>query len=138
MMDLLKTNIYDVQETTVIVGSCLKRRDLVGYQKLELLSDCIYDLCLEESHINMAITKICGMLSTGKIKHLIFASVDKSPHCTGMHYIKHEIERVMKLDSDIKITNYVVVNGNLVNITPEAIRISKNLSEIQARLDDER
>lgn len=52
-----------------------------GFKKLEKISNNIYDLCLEEIHINMAITKICGMIRTKKIKKIIFASVDKSPHC---------------------------------------------------------
>ena len=77
MKDLLRSNIYDVQETIVIVGSCLKNMQPKGYEKIKKLSENIYELCLEETHINMAITKIGGMLRTGKIKNIIFATVDK-------------------------------------------------------------
>lgn len=81
MKDLLKTNIYDIDETIVIVGSCLANMQPQGFDKLKSISNNIYDICLEETHINMAITKIGGMLRTRKIKNIIFASVDKSPHC---------------------------------------------------------
>ena len=93
MKDLLRSNIYDVQETIVIVGSCLKNMQPKGYEKIKKLSENIYELCLEETHINMAITKIGGMLRTGKIKNIIFATVDKSPHCVQVHYIRHELEK---------------------------------------------
>ena len=40
---------------------------------------------LESHHINMVITKIMGMLCEVNVKKLIFASVDKSPHCVQLH-----------------------------------------------------
>ena len=136
MKDVMKTNIYDVDETIVIVGSCLKDMQPKGYKKLEKISKNIYDLCLEQTHVNMAITKIGGMLRTGKIKNIIFASVDKSPHCIQMHYIQDELRKMMKIDN-IKITNYVVVNDELVEITPEVISLSKNLSELKKSIKGE-
>ena len=93
MKELMKTNIYDVEDTIIIVGSCLSNMQPKGYEKLEKMSKNIYDLCLEETHINMAITKIGGMLRTGKVHNIIFATVDKSPHCIGMHYIQDELRK---------------------------------------------
>ena len=127
MKELMKTNIYDVEDTIVIVGSCLKYVEPKGFEKLQMISNNIYELCLEETHINMAITKIGSMLRTGKIKKIIFATVDKSPHCIQMHYIQDELKKMMNIDSLI-IKNYVVVNGNLEEITPDIISLSKNLS----------
>ena len=129
MKDVMKTNIYDVDDTIIIVGSCLKDLQPKGFKKLEKISKNIYDLCLEQTHVNMAITKIGGMLRTGKVHNIIFATVDKSPHCIQMHYIQDELRKMMKLDN-ITITNYVVVNDELVEITPEVISLSKNLSEL--------
>ena len=129
MKDVMKTNIYDVDDTIIIVGSCLKDMQPKGYKKLEKISKNIYDLCLEQTHVNMAITKIGGMLRTGKVHNIVFATVDRSPHCIQMHYIQDELRKMMKIDN-IKITNYVVVNDELVEITPEVISLSKNLSEL--------
>lgn len=129
MKELLKSNIYDVKETIIIVGSCLKFMQPLGFKKIEEISENIYELCLEESHINMAITKIGGMIRTNKIKKIIFATVDKSPHCIQMHYIRNELEKMMNLEN-INITNYVVVDNELIEIKPETISLSKNLSNL--------
>ena len=129
MKELMKSNIYDVSETIIVVGSCLKNMQLRGYEKLQKISNNIYELCLEETHINMAITKIGGMLRTNKIKRIIFASVDKSPHCIQLHYIQDELRKIMNL-SNIEIENYVVVNNELIKISPEVISLSKNLKEL--------
>ena len=129
MKELMKSNIYDVDETIIVVGSCLRRMQPKGYEELEKISNNIYDLCLEETHINMAVTKVGGMLRTKKIKKLIFASEDKSPHCIQLHYIQDELRKMMKLEN-IEIENYVVVENELIKIKKETISLSKNLSKI--------
>jgi len=136
MKDLLKTNIYDVSETIVIVGSCLSNMQPKGFEKLKTISDNIYDICLEQTHINMAITKIGGMIRTGKIKNIIFASVDKSPHCVQLHYIRNELEKMMDL-KDINIKNYVIVDNELIEISEDIISISKNLSKLKITYNKE-
>lgn len=130
MKPLMKSNIYDVDETIIIVGSCLERMQPIGYEKLKEISNNIYDICLEETHVNMAITKIGGMLRTNKIKRIIFASVDRSPHCIQLHYIQDELRKMMDL-SNIEIENYVVVDNELNKISKETISLSKNLKELE-------
>ena len=130
MKDLLKSNIYDVNDTIIIVGSCLPNMDKEAYSKLLEISNNIYDLCLEETHINMAITKVGGMLRTGKIKKIIFATVNKSPHCIQMHYIGDELCKMMNLNN-VKIINYVANKGQLVEISKETISLSKDLVKLE-------
>ena len=129
MKELMKSNIYDVSETIIVVGSCLKSMQPEGYEKLQKISNNIYELCLEETHINMAITKIGGMIRTNKIKRIIFASVDKSPHCIQLHYIQDELRKIMNLEN-VEIENYVIVNNALFKIDREIISLSKNLKEL--------
>lgn len=129
MKEVLKSNIYDVSDTIIIVGSCLKNMQPVGYEKLKNISLNLYNICLEETHINMAVTKIGGMLRTGKIKRIIFASVDKSPHCIQLHYIQDELRKMMNLEN-IEIENYVVVNNELIKLDKEVISLSKNLKAL--------
>jgi len=129
MKKLMVSNIYDVQETIIVAGSCLKYMEPESFQKLQELSDNIYELCLEETHVNMAITKIGGMLRTNKIKHIIFATVDKSPHCIQLHYIQDELQKMMDL-SQIQIENFIAVNNELIKISPNIISLSKNLGEL--------
>lgn len=129
MKDLLKSNIYDVNETIIIVGSCLPNMDKVAYDKLLQISSNIYDLCLEQTHINMAITKVGGMIRTGKIKKIIFATVNKSPHCIQVHYIQDELRKMMNIE-DIEIINYVADNGKLKEISKATISLSKDLLKL--------
>jgi hypothetical protein len=128
-MNLLETNIYDAKGKVLICGTCLPRMQEEGFKKLEKKFDTILYLCLEKEHINMAITKICGMISTKKIESLTFASVNKSPHCIQLHYIKHEIERVMKDIPEIK--NIIIEDNKIYKISDETISLSKNLVKLE-------
>lgn len=126
MKELLETNIYDVSGNVLICGTCLPNMQKEGYEVLSKDYDTILSLCLEKDHINMAITKICGMISTGKMKSVAFASVNKSPHCTQLHYIKNEIKRVMG-DVDIEIKDIIVQNNDIFVIDDETLSLSKDL-----------
>ena len=130
MKDLMRSNIYDVDDTIIVVGSCLKNMQPQGFEKVKALSENLYELCLEENHVNMAITKIGGMLRTGKVKRIIFATVDKSPHCVQVHYIRNEVEKMMDL-KNVTIENYVVVDNELVEIDNDIISMSKALAKIK-------
>ena len=130
MKDLLKTNVYDISDNIVIVGSCLPKMQPDAYKKLKNISDDIYELCLESTHLNMAITKIIGMLSRVNVKKVIFATVDKSPHCIQVHYIENEIKKTMDL-SNIEIIHYVCINNELIEISNDTISKSKSLAKLQ-------
>lgn len=125
MKDLMKSNIYDCDEQIIVAGSCLKAMQPKAFEQLENLGLPIFELCLEQTHINMAITKLLGMIRAKKIKKVIFASVDRSPHCIQLHYIQDEIA---KLGFKTKFINLVAVDGKLVEISKETISLSKNLS----------
>ena len=133
--ELMKTNIYDVSDTIVIVGSCVKNMQPQGFEKIKLISNNIYEICMEETHVNMAITKVAGMLRTGKIENLIFATVDKSPHCIQLHYIQDELRKIMDIKK-VNIKNYVIVDNELEEIKPEIIALSKNLSGLKKFLNN--
>ncbi len=130
--DLLKTNCFDTQETMIIVGSCLDRMQPEAYKELEKISSNIYDVCLEKEHLNMVVTKIIGMVARGKIKKLVFATVDKSPHCVQLHYVIKELENAIDI-SNLEIINYVAVDNKLIEISLETISLSKNLKELQEK-----
>ena len=127
MRDLMSTNVYDVGETMVIVGSCLERMQPKAFEELKKMSENIYDVCLEKEHLNMVITKIMGMISRVKVKKIVFATVDKSPHCIQLHYVMKELEKAMDL-SGIEIVDYVAVDNELIEIPMDVIAMSKCLS----------
>ena len=47
-----------------------------------------------------------------------------------MHYIQDELGEMMNLEN-INIKNYVVVNDELIEVSPELILLSKKLSELK-------
>ncbi len=132
MKDLLKTNCFDTQETMIIVGSCLESMQPEAFKELEKISNNIYDVCLEKEHLNMVVTKLIGMVARENIKKLIFATIDKSPHCVQLHYVIKELENAIDI-SNIEIINYVALNNKLIEIPIEVISISKNLSKLKER-----
>ncbi len=104
-----------------------------AFKELEKMSNNIYEVCLEETHLNMVVTKLIGMIARGNIKNIIFATVDKSPHCIQLHYVVKEIENAIDI-SDINIKNYVSINNKLEEIPLDVISISKNLSKLKESL----
>ena len=130
MNSLLTTNIYEPEGTVLICGTCLARMQPNAFAALESQADYVYSLCLEESHINMAVTKIGAMLSTGRIRKLIYATVDRSPHCTQLHYIDHEVGRMMPISAET--VHYVAFEDTLYPISAKTIERAKTLRELEA------
>lgn len=129
MRTLINSNIYAPKGKVAIVGTCLEQMQPEAFRQVEAMADQVYSLCLEETHINMAITKLGAALSTGQMEKLIFATVDRSPHCTQMHYIRHELERMMPLD--IPVEDYVAVDNRLILLDEATLELSKTLSKLQ-------
>lgn len=129
MKPLISSNIYAPRGKVAVVGTCLVQMQPEAFVQVEAMADQIYSLCLEETHVNMAITKLGAALSTGQIEKLIFATVDRSPHCTQMHYMKHELERMLPLR--IPVENYVAVENRLIRLDEETLELSKTLSKLQ-------
>ena len=125
---LMETNVYAVKGRVLVVGSCLPQVRPDAVQQLASQADQVYSLCLETTHINMAVTKLSAVFGTGQLEKLVFASVDRSPHCTQMHYIMHEIERTLK--EHVPVESYVVVNGGVVAVPAAAIELSKSLGKL--------
>ena len=125
---LMETNVYAVKGRVLVVGACFPSVYPEAYRSLASRHDQVYTLCLETTHINMAITKLSAVFGTGQLERLTFASVDRSPHCTQMHYIKHEIERTMK--EHVPVDSYVVVDGELISVPDAAIELSKSLGKL--------
>ena len=127
---LMETNIYALKGRVLIVGTCFPEVYPGLFARMLEDVDQVYSLCLETTHINMAVTKLAAVFGTGQLEKLIFLSVDRSPHCTQMHYIMHEIERTLK--EHIPIEHYVASDGNLIAVSEEAISLSRNLARLSA------
>jgi hypothetical protein len=130
MKQLMSSNVFELEGTVIICGSCLPNMDPSAFNKLKHISNNIFFTCLEETHMNMVAHKIASVLRLGKVKNLIMVSVNKSPHCVQLHYMRYELEKIMNL-RDISVISYTTFNGNLVEVSPKTISLSKNLVELQ-------
>ena len=125
---LMETNVYAIKGKVLVLGACLPDVFPESVKMLAEEADQVYTLCLETTHINMAITKLSAVFGTGQLEKLTFASVDRSPHCTQMHYIMHEIERTLK--DHVPVDNYVVAEGEIIHVPDRAIDLSKSLGKL--------
>ncbi len=125
---LMETNVYSLRGKVLIVGACLRSVWPEAFEALAARADQVYSLCLENSHINMAVTKLTAVLGTGQVESFAFASVDRSPHCTQLHYIPHEIERV--LPEHVPMEHFICTEEGAIPVTEEAVELSKSLAKL--------
>ena len=135
IQSLMETNVYAVKGRVLVTGACLPQVWPEAFEQLASGADQVYSLCLEATHINMAVTKLSAIFGTGRLEKLAFASVDRSPHCTQMHYIMHEIERT--LPKHVPVERYVVSEGEIVRVPDRAIELSKSLAKLARIIEDE-
>lgn len=128
IQQLMETNVYSVKGKVLITGTCLPQVYPEAFAELSADADQVYSLCLETTHINMAVAKLSAVFGTGQLEKAVFASVDRSPHCTQMHYIMHEIERTLKEHAPAE--HYVVSEGEIIPVPEEAIELSKSLGRL--------
>ena len=125
---LMETNVYALRGRVLVVGACLPQVWPEQFERLAAEYDQVYGLCLETTHVNMAVTKLAAVLGTGQLEKLAFATVDRSPHCTQIHYIRHEIERT--LPEHVPVESYVVSDGKIVAVPERAVELSKSLARL--------
>lgn len=136
MKALMESNVYSLRGKVLIAGACLPEVWPEAFAALTAQADQVYSLCLENSHINMAATKLTAALGTGQVESLRFASVDRSPHCTQMHYIRHEIERV--LPEHVPMESFVCTEEGPVRVSEEAVELSKSLARLSRMCGEEK
>lgn len=129
MRPFLETNVYSFSGTVLIFGACLPEVAPDAFRALAAQADGCFSLCLERDHVNLAITKLTAILGTGLVRRIVFASVDRSPHCIQMHFIRHEIERV--LPEHVPMESLVFNGESFVSIRPETVELAKSLVRLE-------
>ena len=130
LQSLMETNVYSVRGRVLVAGTCLPQVWPEAFAALAAEADQVYSLCLEATHVNMAVAKLSAIFGAGQLEKLTFASVDRSPHCVQMHYIRHEIERTLPAHAPVE--SYVVSEGKAVFVPEAAIERSKSLARLAA------
>ena len=136
MRSLMRANVYDVRGNVLVAGACLPGTAPEALAALAEDADDILTVCPEETHINMIVTKLSAMLGTGRLERLRFVTVDRSPHCVQLHYIRHEIERI--LPEHVPMESLIAIGKEIFPVLPEAAELSKSLFRLSRLVEEGR
>ncbi len=93
----------------------------------------VLHVCLEEMHVNQVGFKIASMVRYAQLSSVTALTIDGSPHCVQLHYVIEDIKR--HFTSEIETHHFVVENGIVSEISPDAVKRSRHLSKIQSMID---
>ena len=135
---LMRTNVGDKglrdNPNLLLIGSCMDRfPDVVNDIFEKDKGQSILHICLEETHVNQAGFKISSIVRYSRIKKVTILTMDGSPHCVQLHYVVEDIKR--HFTPEIETAHYVIEKGNPFEISAEAVKRSRHLSQIQKMLE---
>jgi hypothetical protein len=137
---LMSTNVGDsrIREKgrVLLVGSCIPRKHPEIVQEFIDRNNGFFALrvCLEEIHMNQAGFKIGSIISYSNVKTVTVLTVDGSPHCVQLHFVIEDIKR--HFQPDVNVEHFVVEKGVLHEISSEAVKRARHLSQIQMMIED--
>ncbi len=132
---LLRTNVGDetLRDTgqLLLIGSCMKKRYPDIVEKIRVIDGekALLHVCLEETHMNHAGYKIASMVRYANLSSLTALTIDGSPHCVQLHYLIDDIKR--HFIPEVETHHFVVEKGEIMEISPSAIKHSRHLSKIE-------
>ena len=131
-MDIMTTNAKGkiVRNRPILLyGKCVENEHPEILERFEDFAKLSF--CPEEQHINMLFYKLIAMVSVAE--SLTILTVDGSPHCVQMHYIADEVLKYS--EKKFEVRHFVIINGKLIEVRSEAVKISRYLSKIQRMID---
>ena len=129
MSAFLETNVYSFRGTVLICGACLPEVSPEGFRQLSARADGCYTLCLERGPLQLAGTTLPALLGTGLVTRLRGATAGGPPHCVQMHFMRHEVERI--LPEHIPMESWVVADDVPVRISPETVERAKSRARLE-------
>jgi hypothetical protein len=133
-MELLTTNVKHkrLQGSSLLIhGTCV---DVEAPQIFREFSKRRIPLhvCLEKEHMNMVGFKLATILKTSKPKDIMVLTTDGSPHCLQLHFAVEQAKNIA--GSDVKVAHYTIAHGKPFQISPEAVKTARHLSQIEKLL----
>lgn len=134
-MELLNTN---VKHKWLHGGSLLIHGACVNVEAPQIFRDFSkrripLHVCLEKEHMDMVGFKLATILQTSKPKDLTVLTVDGSPHCLQLHFAVEQAKNIA--GSDVKVAHYTTEHGELSQISSEAVKTARHLSQIEKLLN---
>ncbi len=135
---LLSTNVGDAElrekGNVLLVGTCALKRypSIVEEYAKKDVEKAILPVCMEEVHMNHAGYKIASIVRYAHIRKLTALTIDGSPHCVQLHYVVEDIQR--HFTPEIETEHFVIEKGEVVRISPTAVKRSRHLSKIERNI----
>ena len=126
----------------IVAGRCLELEKPWALEKALGLAGgegeaAVVTVCLEAEHVNMVGFKLAGILArVGGIEEVWAVTTDGSMHCVQLHYMLEELEKTMP--GRFRRRHLVATRGELVEVPPEAVKLSRRLAELAKRLASSR
>ncbi len=117
------------EKDLLIYGSCIEN---VHPQILDRLSEgkTALHICLEAEHVSLAEAKLLHIITYSKPKSVTVLTMDGSPHCVQLHFAVEQLRKAV----EIPIRHLVIEKGEVFEVSPEAVRAARHLSEVEKLL----
>ena len=127
---LLSTSVTsrDVRGRDVLIYSECLRSEWPNILAREAGGRLALAVCLEREHISHITAKLATMIIMGKPASMTVLTVDGSPHCVQVHFALQQALRITGLS--LPVRHLVVEKGAVYEVSPEAIRTARHLSEV--------
>ena len=89
--------------------------------------------CLEEHHMDHVGYKLASIIKYSNIKEITILTIDGSPHCYQLHAMGQDIRR--HFDPEVNVSHYVIEKGEVYEISPQTIIITRHLHRVQKLLN---
>ncbi|MEM4576641.1 MAG: hypothetical protein QW701_04165 [Candidatus Nezhaarchaeales archaeon] len=90
-------------------------------------------VCMSEEHLDKVGFKIATIIAYAKPSSISVLTMDGSPHCTQLHAIVEQVRKIAK--EDVSVKHFVVEKGVAVEVSSEAVYLSRHLSKIHELLN---
>jgi len=127
---LLSTSVTsrDVRGRDVLIYSECLRSEWPNILARETEGRLALAVCLEREHISHITAKLATMMVMGRPASMTVLTVDGSPHCVQVHFALQQALRITGLN--LPVRHLVVEKGVICEVSPEAIRTARHLSEV--------
>jgi len=135
-MNFLSSNVGDQRfrdnPHLLLYGTCVPERYPTIFEQFSKGKTPIH-ACLEEFHMDHVGYKLASIIKYSKIEELTILTIDGSPHCYQLHALGQDIKR--HFASEVNVSHYVIEKGEVYEISPQTIIITRHLHRVQKLLN---
>ncbi len=117
----------------LVVGRCVELEKPWALERFN--GYAMAAVCPEAYHVNMIGFKLLGLIARLKPEEVAVLTTDGSMHCVQLHYMLEELEKTV---GGFRRRHFVAVEGEVVEVPPEAVKASRYLAKVKKLLEKQR